>query len=102
MNAIERQREARCLDPDHPSNKFPDPLLEESIERAISNCNKRVSVLDVMVEATGGICLYGVKYQKLLSRRERQYLAFRIGKMLSERYKRESEKVWLVREGVEA
>ena len=101
MNAIERQREQRLMDLNHPSHRFPDTLIEESIQKAVNKCNKRVSVMDCMLEVIGCPGAYNIKYSNFLSRRERQYLSFRIGKMLSERYKRESEKVWLVK-GCEA
>jgi hypothetical protein len=90
------------MDPSHPIHRFPDTLIEKSIRKAIAKCNKRVSVMDCLLEVTNGASTYDIKYNNFLTRRERQYLSSKIGKMLNERYTRESEKVWLIKEECEA
>jgi len=92
------QFKRRHMDPTHPYNRFPDETIKSAIERSISHCNQRISVYDVIVEILDGVCVYGLTYREALTDRERQYLSYKIGKILSERgARRERKKVWVVR-----
>jgi hypothetical protein len=98
-NYIEKQRERRRSDPDHPCHKWTDKQIMRAINSAIRNCNRRISKKDVIVELAGKVV--GIGFYKKFSRREIYYLNWRINNILNEKYQRE-DNMWLVKECAEA
>ena len=89
----EYQRAVRYSNPEHPRNKYPDENLEWAIREAVNKCNSKISVPDVIIEAFDWPHISNIT---LLSRRDRQYLTYRIGQLLDSKYLKDG-KWWVVR-----
>ena len=89
MNAMDLNRE-----------KYPDPIIHGAIQKAIEECNRRVSKADVLTHIVGG--LYSEHKYKTIDTMEKRFLGERItDAMTALGFQREGKShkyvVWLVK-----
>lgn len=90
------------MTPGNPALKYPDPIIQAALERAVQKCNRRIWVSDVLAEIID-MPLRGPTYTRALPFRDKKYLSFRISKMMKELgYIQETHKIWIVKECVQA